>query len=75
MNKYLNDRDKKLLEVVAHKIVNEQNKIREKRDAIGIHNLARELDLKDAGLSIALSIIDNMVWKEDEDYFRGFKEE
>lgn len=71
MNLYLTNRDKKLLEVVFNKIRDKQEQVKLLKFKTDDANRRRELDSKDAGLSIATSIISNMIWHENKDYFKG----
>ena len=71
MNKYLTDRDRKLLEIVVNKITDKQEQVKRLKYLTNEDTRKYiQLDSKDAGLSAAIGIISNMIWNENEDYFR-----
>lgn len=70
MNSYLTDRDRKLLEIVTNKIIGKQEKIRELKYKTEDMRRYIELESKDAGLSVATSIVSDMIWRENVDYFK-----
>lgn len=70
MNRYLTDRDRKLLEVVINKITDKQEQVRELKNTTEDPERYIRLDSKDAGLSAAIGIISNIIWHENKDYFK-----
>lgn len=70
MNRYLTDRDRKLLEIVINKIMDKQESLRELKYLNEDKRRIIELESKEAGLSVATDIISNMIWRENKDYFK-----